>query len=132
MTTKYESEVKIMKSFKFFSEIEDMVIPVMLNIMMVEHLTDDTWMTSGFKAGLKANLTLTMIRINSRYHCMLKQDLFDDDDIGDVEEFKLFASKMCKYDGCLKTIMASDSEDTDQIIKDFKESAKPWDSDLID
>ena len=110
MTTKYESEIKMMKSLKFFSEIEDIVMPVMLNIMMEEHLTDDTWMTSGFKAGLKTNLTMAMIRINSRYHYMMGQDLFDDDDIGDVGEFKLFVSKMCKYDGCLKTIMESDSE----------------------
>ena len=111
MTTKYESEVKMMKSLKFFSEIEDIVMPVMLNIMMEEHLTDDTWMTSGFKAGLKTNLTMAMIRIDSRYHCMLNQQLFDDDAIGAVEEFKLFASKMCKYDGVLKTIMESDSKE---------------------
>ena len=107
MTTKYESEVKMMKSLKFFSEIEDIVMPTMLNIMMAERLKGDPWMTPGIEAGVKTNLTLTMIRINSRYHHMLNLDLFDDDDIGDVEEFKLFVSKMCKYDGCLKTIMES-------------------------
>ena len=109
MTTKYESEVKMMKSLNFFSAIEDMVMPTMLNIMMMERLKGDPWMTPGIEAGVKPNLTIAMIRINSRYHHMLNLDLFDDDDIGDVEEFKLFVTAMCKYDGCLKTIMESKS-----------------------
>ena len=105
MTTKYKSEIKMMKSLNFFSEIEDMVMPTMLNIIMAEHLKGYPWMTPGIEAGVKTNLTLTMIRINLRYHHMLNLNLFDDDDIGDVEEFKLFVTEMCKYDGCLKDIM---------------------------
>ena len=109
MITKYKSEIKMMKSLNFFSEIKDMVLPTMLNIMMAEHLKCDPWMTPEIETGVKTNLMLTMIHINSRYHHMLNLDLFDDDDIGDVEEFKLFVTEMCKYDGCLKTIMESKS-----------------------
>lgn len=96
----------------FFSEIEDASLSLMLNIMMSEKLENDPWLNTKIRAGLKRSITTLMTYINSIYQVTFHNDLFTNDKIGDVEEFKIFIREVRRYSFILQEVMGSvDTED---------------------
>ena len=103
---------KLNKYIIFFSEIEDTTMSLMLNIMMTERLENDPWLNTEIRAALKKSITTLMTYINSTYQISMHDDLFTDDKIGDVEEFKAFAREMSKHSVSLRTIMECVAKNT--------------------
>ena len=103
---------KLNKYSIFFSEIEDITMCLMLNIMMTERLENDPWLNTEIRAALKKSINTLMTYINSTYQISMHDDLFTDDKIGDVEEFKAFAREMSKHSVCLRTIMECVAKNT--------------------
>lgn len=103
---------KLNKYSIFFSEIEDTTMCLMLNIMMTERLENDPWLNTKIRAALKKSITTLMTYINSTYQISMHDDLFTDDKIGDVEEFKAFAREMSKHSVGLRTIMECVAKNT--------------------
>lgn len=103
---------KLNKYSIFFSEIEDITMCLMLNIMMTERLENDPWLNTEIRAALKKSINTLMTYINSTYQISMHDDLFTDDKIGDVEEFKAFAREMSKHSVILRTIMECVAKNT--------------------
>ena len=113
MANPYEIQVKKLNDYRmFFSEIEDESLSLMLTIMMPEKLENDPWLNTKIRAGLKRSITTLMTYINSIYQITFHDDLFANDKIGDVEEFKIFARELRRYSIILQDVMESvDTED---------------------
>lgn len=107
---------KLNKYSIFFSEIEDTTMCLMLNIMMTERLENDPWLNTKIRVALKKSITTLMTYINSTYQISFHDDLFTDDKIGDVDEFKIFAREVRRYSFRLQEVMASvENADTEDV-----------------
>lgn len=106
MANPYATQVKILNDdHMFFSEIEEETLSLMLIIMMSERLENDPWLNTKIQAGIKKSITTLMTFINSIYQVTFHDDLFANDKIGDVEEFKIFAREVRRYSFILQEVM---------------------------